>query len=70
MRSKKFYYLGERHNPQLSKPYYIKFGQLTKKDAKDKGNTLYGSIDVISFDTEKKYNDFIQKKKEEGYTVN
>ena len=32
----KKYYIGERVNPQLNRPYYMVYGQLTKKEAANK----------------------------------
>jgi hypothetical protein len=66
--AKKFY-LKERHNPQFKNPYYVACGQLTKKDAKAKENSLYGDNFMIAYETEKEYNDAIEKLKANGQRV-
>ena len=47
--AKKFY-LKERHNPQFKNPYYVACGQLSKKDAKKKENSLYGDNFMIAYE--------------------
>lgn len=66
----KKYYLGERINPQLPKPYYKAYGQLSKKDAakKEKDQT-YGSMTLIPFETKIGYETAIRLRKEEGFNV-
>lgn len=64
------FYLGERHNPQFSKPYYVSYGKLSKKDAKKKEESLYGSMYLTAFDTLTELDLEVQKKREAGYTVN
>lgn len=66
----KQFYLGERTNPQLSKSYFVAYGQLTKKDAKSKGNCSYGGMYLTGFDDQEAYNAAIQAKKDAGFTVN
>ena len=66
--AKKFY-LKKRHNPQFKNPYYVACGQLTKKDAKAKANSLYGDNFMIAYETEKEYNDAIEKLKANGQRV-
>ena len=65
----KRYYLKERFNPQFEKPYYVKFGQLLKKDAKRHENTSYGDNYMLPYDTEKEYNEAIAKLEHDGFTV-
>jgi hypothetical protein len=66
----KKYYLGERINPQLSKPYYKAYGQLSKKEAakKEKDQT-YGSMTLTAFETKVGYETAIRLRKEEGFNV-
>jgi len=64
----KKYYIKERHNPQLG-VYYVLYGQLTKKDAKNKEKSLYGQNIIISYDTIEDYNKAILTFKEEGHRV-
>jgi hypothetical protein len=66
--AKKFY-LKERHNPQFKNPYYITCGQLTKKEAKAKENSMYGNNFMIAYETEEQYNEAIEKLKTNGQRV-
>ena len=65
----KLYYIKERHNPQLSKPYYSAQGKLTKKEAKEIEKSLYGFNTMKSYNTEIEYKEEINKLKSEGFTV-
>ena len=69
MKTSKKFYLTERHNPQFSKPYYIKCGQLSKKEADLKSNPLYGHNVMLSFDNELKYNNAIENYKSQGFNI-
>ena len=66
----KKFYIGERNNPQLEKPYYRAYGQLSKTSASQKSKTLYGSVSVLEFNTKDEYLNKIETLKSEGYTVN
>lgn len=66
----KLFYIGERLNPQLPKPYYNAYGQLTKKDADRKESCLYGSISLTGFSTKEDYENAIKKLESEGFRVN
>jgi len=63
------FYIGERHNIQLKKTYYKIYGQLTKKEAENKSNPLYGYMYLTSYETEIEYNQAISHLKEKGYKV-
>jgi len=65
----KKYYIKERHNPQFSKHYYIKLGQMFKKDAKKYKDTFYGSNVILSYDTEEEYNAAAEKFTQAGFAV-
>ena len=65
----KLFYLKERHNPQFKKPYYVREGQLSKTAAKKKEKSLYGDNYMLSYNTEKEYNDAIEKLTADGYSV-
>jgi hypothetical protein len=65
----KLFYIGERSNPQLSKPYYRSYGQLTKTEAKKKEDCNYGSMYLTSYENETDYNDAINKLIEDGFRV-
>lgn len=65
------YYIGERINPQLPKPYYMALGLLTKKNAnKYSKECLYGSISITEYQNKIDYDDAIAKLKENGFRVN
>jgi hypothetical protein len=53
--TKKFY-IGERFNPQFKHSYYLKYGQLTKKEAKKEEECIYGSMILTGYETEEEYN--------------
>jgi len=63
------YYIGERVNPQLSKPYYIRYGQLTKKAAKGKEQCGYGNVWLTPYLSESEYNDAIENLRTAGFSV-
>lgn len=48
------YWIKLRHNPQLG-TFAIPCGQMTVREAKEKTKTLYGSNEMIPFDTEEEY---------------
>lgn len=60
------FYIGQRNNPQLKSPYYKAFGKLTKKDAKLKGQCLYGSMSLTAYETEAEYTSAIDQLKQAG----
>lgn len=65
----KKYWIKERHNPQLDKAYYTLYGQLSKREAVQKENTLYGMNIMKSYATEKEYKEAIEKLKADGFRV-
>lgn len=67
--AKKFW-LGERTNPQIRKPYYKKYGQITQKEAKKFGKPVYGEMYMTSYDSEAEYNEKIEELKSAGFKVN
>lgn len=66
----KFYYIGERFNPQLSRSYFVAYGKLTKKEVKNIENCSYGSMYLTPYSTEAEYNAKIESLKSEGKSVN
>lgn len=68
MKNKPFY-LGKRSNPQLAKPYYRMYGQLSKAEVKRNENCLYGSMYLIPFQTKEEYESKITELKTLGYNV-
>lgn len=60
------FYIGKRSNPQLPNPYYKAFGKLTKKEAKAKEATVYGSMYLTGYKTEAEYHSAIEELKQSG----
>lgn len=69
MSRKLSYWIKERHNPQFKKPYYHAYGQLTKKEARAKENTLYGHNVMLEYKTEQEYIDAIKALREKDFIV-
>jgi len=70
MATAKLYYIGERGNPQLKKPYYKAYGQLSQRDAKRREKCAYGTMDLTGYNTEAEYNAQIEKLRTDGFSVN
>ena len=67
--SKLKYYIKQRYNPQLG-TYYIKYGQITKEEAKNaEDRCVYGSNKMLKFNTEKEYLSKIDELKKSGESV-
>ena len=64
----KLFYIGTRYNPQLSKPYYRAYGQLTIKESKAKEDCVYGSMYLTGY-TKEEYLAKLESLKAEGYNV-
>lgn len=67
---KQLYYIGERSNPQLTKSYYVGYGQLSKVKAESCEECSYGSMTLTGYKTKKEYEDKIKELKSENFTVN
>jgi hypothetical protein len=65
----KLFYIGERINPQLSKPYFNAYGQITKKRAEKIENPLYGSIILTAYNTKEEYVAAKEKLYNDGFRV-
>jgi len=65
----KSYWIKERHNPQLTKPYYSLCGQLSKTAARKKENSLYGFNIMLEFPTLAEYEAKVKELKDGGETV-
>ena len=59
------YYIKERHNPQLG-IYYVPYGQLTKKYAKESVNAIYGENRMLEFNTKEAYENKIDELRKAG----
>jgi len=70
MKGSKKFYLGQRVNPQLSKPYFNAYGKLTIAEMKQRSKCSYGSIYMESFETEAEYLSKIESLRNEGYNIN
>lgn len=66
---KQSYWIKERHNPQFDKPYFMAYGQLSKRAAKKKEESLYGWNVMIEYKTEAEYIAAIENFKASGFRV-
>lgn len=66
--SKKWYIL-RRDNPQLSKPRFKVYGQLSKKEANKHLHTPYGSVSMMTFDSKEEMDAKVEELKNDGYSV-
>lgn len=66
---KLLFYIGERGNPQLPKPYYVAYGLLTKKDAKAKEECAYGTMTLTPYEERTDYDKEIKRLEGEGFRV-
>ena len=64
----KKFYIKERHNPQLG-IYYVGCGRLTKKEAKNEENSLYGTNLMHLYDTEEDYERQLEDLRKHGKNV-
>lgn len=63
----KLFYIGRRDNPQFDKPYYVKYGPLTKTEVKRKENSNYGSMKLTGYDTEEEMNAAMEELISKGF---
>lgn len=63
------YWIKERFNPQLGNPYYTAYGQLTKKQAKEKTKTLFGSNAMFEYKTIEEYEKAIKQFVKDGFSL-
>lgn len=68
-KSKKLYYLGKRLNPQLPKPYFMAYGQLSAAQAKKKTNCLYGAVVLECFESPIAYGARIVELEAQGFAI-
>ena len=64
----KYFYIKERHNPQLG-VYYVPQGQITVKKAKRMEDSIYGVNIIHRFDTKEAYQAAIDRLKAAGEKV-
>lgn len=64
----RYYWIKERHNPQLG-IYYVACGNLSIKDAMKMEGGVYGDNIMIKFPSETAYNKAIQTLKDRGKPV-
>ncbi|RPJ29425.1 MAG: hypothetical protein EHM33_00840 [Chloroflexi bacterium] len=69
MKANKSYWIKERHNPQFDKPYYTACGQLSKRAADKKSDSLYGNNVMLEYPSLEEYNKALAELKANGYTV-
>lgn len=63
------FYIGERNNPQLDKPYYVAYGLLYKKEVKAKEECVYGTMTLTGYEDRIAYDKEIERLKGEGFKV-
>jgi hypothetical protein len=63
-----YFWIKERHNPQLG-TYYVSLGQLTKAAAKKYEKESYGRNIMLPFKTAALRDKFLAAKKEEGFAT-
>lgn len=66
----KLFYIKERSNPQLDKPYYVALGQLSKPAARKHAKTLYGQNSLLSYATQEEYITALKDLETKGFSVN
>jgi len=64
----KYYWILERHNPQLG-VYYIAYGNMPSRVAKEHEGSIYGHNYMLKFDSEEEYNQRINELKSKGVRV-
>lgn len=65
----KKFFIGRRDNPQLKKPYFKAYGQLSQTSAKEKEKSAYGSMSLTSYNSEEEYQKALDKIKSDGYSI-
>lgn len=63
------WYIMERDNPQLPKPYYKVYGKLSKKRADELTKVSYGSKRMIPFDSEEAMKDKVEDLRKSGFSI-
>ena len=69
MKTQKLFYIGEKSNPQLTKSYFMAYGQLTKKEALKRENCAYGEMYLTSYNTKEEYVAAKEKLYNDGFRV-
>lgn len=64
----KMWYIGRRYNPQLSKPYYVRFGRLSKSEVKEK-EASYGSMSLTAYTSLEDYEAAYKDLETKGFRV-
>ena len=64
----KYYWLRERHNPQLG-TYYVAHGKITLQEAREYAIPLYGTNKMHKFRTKEAYEAEIEMLKSQGKRV-
>ena len=64
----KYWYIKERHNPQIG-VYYIALGNISQQEAKKQEGSIYGDNYIHRFNSEKEYNDRLDELNKEGHKI-
>ena len=65
----KLWYIGRRSNPQLDKPYYVRFGRLSKSEVKKKEASAYGSMSLTAYTSLEDYEQAYKDLEDNGFRV-
>ena len=65
----KKWYIGRRGNPQLPKPYFVAYGQLSVRAAEEKETCLYGSMSLTGYASKEEFESNIKELEASGYRV-
>ncbi len=68
MKKPQAYWIKERHNPQTG-VYYVAMGQMSKSTAKRCEKPLYGSNNMLQFDTEEEYKAELERLRQSGERI-
>lgn len=66
---KMMFYIGERTNPQLEKPYYVAYGPLFKKEVKAKEECSYGTMTLTGYEDRTAYDNELKRLEGDGFRV-
>ena len=64
----KFYWIKERHNPQLG-VYYVRMGQISVREANQHDNPLYGHNILHRYETQEQYDAELARLEREGCSI-
>lgn len=63
------YWIIQRNNPQLKKPYYLALGKISAKEARKKETSIYGYNIALDYKSKKAYEEAIANFLNKGCSV-